>query len=572
MLITIKEGIISTDKTDFIYFNKNWMFWFKGYFFIEDNYYTGKAACEIISGKLTTEGVGNPDVLNGIYQCVMFNKDKQKMFVVNDRFGFHQLFYFISKAVFFIGDDFWEVARNAGAREIDEVSLLEFLQFRFVSGKYTLAKDVFCIEPSSVYSVDFSIPIVAIKRKQYWQFRYNPTIGSKAIAEERIYNTLNGIIGKYKKSVFGDKEIGINLTGGLDSRYILGLLLQNNVPKEKIRSYTFGSSTCGDLKIAREITSFLGVKNHEEIFDEYFTDFFDNKNIMDILKDIGFFTYYLQGYGFKKLNGMYKDVGYLLSGMDGFILSINASPELFNITDHRQVADYIYKVNATILSEQECSLVSGFEPLLIKQKIFKRINENIDKTLDPVSAYYDWTFRNRNRKYLLSIYGFQNRNTTHLLQYYDYGFVDLMSKMPASFILGQIPYINSMYKNVFIGQLEKLRSIPIEKRGVYYKKGEDYIEKAKPRITVKKIIDKLFNPADSSFPYPIQKILRNSNGVFGKVFIELRKDGSKYLDISNCIGLIEKNKRSNNFTRYGLVAILSVAIFEAMINNNKNGK
>jgi hypothetical protein len=569
MIISIINGTITSEESDFIYSNENGAFWFEGYFFVGNTFYEGENACKYIDAELLGDDLSTPKNLNGVYQCVVLNNEKKKIFIFNDRFGFHQLFYFISKTVLFLGDNFWEVAQKAKAYDIDEVSLLEFLQYRFVTGKYTLAKDVFCTEPSSVYTIGYAHRDILMERKQYWRFRYNPTIESKAIAEEKIYDTLDKIVDKYKDAVFGNKKIGVNLTGGLDSRFILGLLVQKGIPRKNIRSFTFGSPTCGDLRIAREITSFLKIKSHEEVFDDSFTDFFDKGNIRDILRDIGFFTYYLQGYGFKKLNDKYRDIDYLLSGMDGFILSINASPQLFQITNFGQVADYIYRVNATILSKEECSTVTGYEPQSIKQKLFDRINENLDNTLDPVSAYYDWTYRNRNRKYLLSIYGFQSKSTVHLLQYYDYGFVDLMSKMPASFILGQIPYTNTMYKNVFIGQLEKLKEIPIEKRGVYYKMGNDYVEKEKPRITLKKIQDKLFNPPDSSFPYPIQKILRSSDGIFNRIFQELEKSGSKYLDTTKCIELMNKHRRSNRFTRYGLVAILSILTLEEMICNNK---
>ena len=569
MIISIKNGMATFDKSDFIYSNENWGFWFEGYFFVGNTFYEGENACKYIDAELLGDDLCAPQKLNGIFQCVIFNSEKKKIFVFNDRFGFHQLFYFISKTVLCLGDNFWEVARKAKVYDIDEVSLLEFLQYRYVTGKYTLAKDVYCTEPSSVYTIGFAHPIIFMERKQYWRFQYNPTIKSIALAEEKIYNILDNIVDKYKNAAFNNKNIGVNLTGGLDSRFIIGLLIQKGVPKEKISSFTFGSPSCGDLRIAKEITSFLNIKSHEEVFDDSFTDFFDKSNIKDILRDIGFFTYYLQGYGFKKLNDKYKDIDYLLSGMDGFILSINASPELFQITDYRQVTDYIYRVNATILSKEECSIATGREPQYIKQKLFDRINENLDNTLDPVSAYYDWTYRNRNRKYLLSIYGFQSKNTVHLLQYYDYGFVDLMSKMPASFILGQVPYTNTMFKNVFVGQLEKLKEIPIEKRGVYCKKGNDYVGKMKSRISLMKIYNKLFNPPDNSFPYPIQEILRNSNEIFEGILQELGKSNSKHLDTTKCIELINKHKKSNRFTRYGLVAILSILTLEDMIGNNK---
>ena len=570
MLLTIKNGIITTNKPDFNYSNNNWKFWFKGYFFIEDNYYRGDKACKYIDNNLLDGDINAPKNLNGIFQCVLVNEKKRKINIINDRFGFHQLFYFTSKDVLFLSDNFQKVAKKAKVTDIDEISLLEFLQYRFVTGKYTLAKNIFCIEPSSVYSINYSETNIQIEREIYWRFRYTPTIDSKAIAEEKIYNSLNEIISRYKKSIFKNKKIGINLTGGLDSRFIIGLLIQNGIPKEKIYSFTFGSSTCEDIKIAKKISSFLNINHNEEILDDYFTDFFDKQNITDILDDIGFFTYYFQGYGFKKLNKKNKDIDFLLSGFDGFFVSLYASEQLFEATDYHQIVDFIYKVNATMLSEKDSNLITRQNYSLIRQKLIDRIkNEQIDKTLDPVSIYYDWTLKNRNRKYLLSNYEIQNKNTVNLLQFYDYEFVDLMANMHPSMIINQEPYTNSMYKNVFVNDLLNLRNIPIEKRGVFQKSGEDFSEKKKPRITLKKIINKIFNPPDDIFQYPIQKTLRNTKGVFDYIIQELIGTDSKYLDNTACVNLIRKMKRSDRFTRYGLVIIISILQFEEILKNNQ---
>jgi len=571
MLLTIKSGKITTKESDFNYANNDLKFWFKGYFFIEDDYYSGDNACKYIEKYLFAQDINSPENLNGIYQCVIINEEKRKIYIINDRFGFHQLFYFSSNDILFLSDNFWEVVKEAKITDIDETSLLEFLQYRFVSGKYTLAKDIFCIEPSSIYSINYSAHNFQIEREIYWHFSYTPTIDSKSIAEEKIYYNLNKIISRYKKSIFENKNIGINLTGGLDSRFILGLLIRNEIPKEKIFSYTFGSSTCEDIKIAKNISSFLNINHHEEIFDDYFTDFFDKDSIDNILYDLGFYTYYFQGYGFKKLNKNNTGIDFLLSGFDGFFVSLYASREIFEATDYHQIADIIYNVNATMLSETDSNIISRQNFQSIKQKLIDRIiNEQIDKAQDPVSIYYNWTLKNRNRKYLLANYEIQNKNAVHLLQYYDYEFVDLMSNMSPSMIINQVPYTNSMYKNVFSEDLFNLRTIPIEKRGVFYQSGDDFLEKKKPRITPKKIVSKLVNLPDRVFQYPIQKTLRNTQGIFDTIIQELISTDSKYLNNAECVNLIQKMKRSDKFTRYGLIIIISILRFEEMLKNDQS--
>lgn len=571
MLLTINNEIITTNKSDFCYFNNDWKFWFKGYFFIGDNYYSDEDACKYINDHLLKDSIIPPHNLNGIYQCLILNEEKHSIYVLNDRFGFHQLFYFTSKDVLILGDNFWEVSKNAKVSEMDETSLFEFMQYRFVTGKYTLAKDIFCIEPASVYKIKYAAENIQISRDIYWHFEHKPTIDSKSVAEEKIYNCLNNIISRYKKSVFKNKKIGINLTGGLDSRFIIGLLIQNDILPENITSFTYGSSTCDDIKIAKKISFLLNIKHHEEIFDSYFTDFFDKKYIDDLLFDIGFYTYYFQGYGCKKLNNINSDIDFLLTGTDGFVVAAYANQELFDAVDYHEVVDIIYKVNANMLSEKVSNTITQHNYSSNKQKLIERIKgEQIDKTLGPVSIFYDWMFKNRNRKYLLSNYEIQSKNVDCLMQFYDYEFIDLMAKMDSSMIINQQPYTNSMFKNVFVGDLVNLRAIPIEKRGVYYQAGEDFLEKKKPWITPKKIINKICNAPDDNFQYPIQKTLRNTKSIFDNIIQELIGTDSKYLNNTDCVNLIRKMKRSDRFTRYGLVIIISILRFEKMLINNQS--
>ena len=568
MLLTVKNGIISNPKPDFNFSTDKWNIWFKGYFFVDENYYASENACRYILEHLAKDTVNPPHDLNGIFVCIILNKENQQITILNDRFGFRPLFYSTINNEMILGDDFWEVAKEVNTSEIDETSLLEFLQYRFVSGKYTLAKDIFCIEPASVYCINSKDNNIQITREEYWTFKYTPGIESKAVAEKEIYSCQKKIISKYKQAAFQDKKIGLNLTGGLDSRFLLGLLMQNDIPKKQIEFFTFGSSSCEDIKISAKIADTLDISHHKEIFDDSFVDFFDKKNIKDILSELGFFSYYLQGYGFKKLNKINSQLDFILTGTDGFCVAAYAGKKLFEVQTIQEAVDYIYSVNASMLSEKECEGILRDKTSSIQQKLKDRIlNEQINTNLDPISIFYDWSLKNRNRKYLLSNYEIINTNAVYLMPFYDYGFIDLMAKMSPSLIKDQPAYVNSMFQNVFVDELEALKNIPIEKRGIYRQRGEDFVVRKKARISPGKIIEKLLNPSDNIVQYPIQKTLRTKKHLLNTIIEKLIPGDSTYLNKADCVKLIRKMKRSNEFTRYGLVVIISILQFEKMLKN-----
>ncbi len=569
MLLTIEKGKLEELNANYTFRKGDWLFVFKGYFSVEGKMYTGQSACKYIENKIMYEGSVSPENLNGIFLTLMINKKKKLIQVLNDRFGFYQVFYAIDNDTFYLGDHFWEVAAKAKANKIGTEGLMEFLQFRFVSGEKTLAEEVSCIEPASLYTIDFGSEQLSIDRKEYWQFKYEPAQFTQTEAEEAIYSCLSGIINRYKNSLFADKKIGLNLTGGFDSRYLLALLIQQNIPQDRIFTFTYGSSDCEDVEIASQLDENLKVHHHLEIFDTYFRDFFRPGHISEIINEIGFYTYYLQGYGMKKLEERYRSIDFLLTGSDGFFMGLNTSKKLFGAENIGQIIDFIYEVNATMLSDEEVKMVAkngaGDPSKIVKENLKTRL---ADFPGDPLSAFYDWTLKNRHRKYLLSIYEMQNRHALHLMPFYDYEFIDLMAKLPVELLEDQKPYINSLYKKAFTGEPAFMREIPFEMRGKLVPSGENFVTKKPLKFTIGKFKEKLLNPPDNKFQYPIQQVLRKFPDLWDTIHNELQISNSKYLDSEKCIALIEKNKRNNIFTRYGLVIILSVIRFEKMLSNN----
>jgi len=569
MLLIIKDGEFNDRNAGYTYSKGGWRFIFKGYFSFDNSMYTGEKACRFIEQKMMQEGTISPGDLNGIFLAIIINEKKQLIQVLNDRFGFYQVFYASDNKSFYFGDDFWEVAGRIKSRKIGQKELNEFLQFRFVSGKNTLAENVFCIEPASLYTMDFSKDKISIDRSEYWHFNYEPQKYSEQEAEEAIYNCLSGIIKRYDKALFRDKNIGINLTGGFDSRYLLALLLQQQNKPEKIHTFTYGSSDCDDMQIAKQLTETLKVHSHFEIFDPYFRDFFRPGQISEIVKEIGFYTYYLQGYAALKLNEKYRKIDYLLTGSDGYFVGLMANDKLFGLEDFEQLSDYIYQINATMLSPEEIKQLSTSGPGKIKEEIVDKINSSLSGFPgNAISAYFDWTLKNRHRKYLLSIYELQNRHALHLMPFYDYEFIDLMAKLPYEMLADQKAYVSSLFKLAMADELSFMREVPFELRGKLISAGKDVTTKKISKFTFRKIREKLMNPPDNKFQYPIQQILRKFPDLWDTIHNELQISNSRYLDSEKCISMIEKNKRNNIFTRYGLVVILSVIRFEKMLSNN----
>ena len=139
MLISISRKKLSLEKDKRVFFEEQEICWFKGYYFFENKLYNGKnAANHIISNfKKNTLNKFLPQ-FNGIFSAVIINKNKLSLKIINDRIAPIKLFYYFNQNSIFISDDIYRIKQKINSPKLNIESIIEFLHFRFVSGKYTL--------------------------------------------------------------------------------------------------------------------------------------------------------------------------------------------------------------------------------------------------------------------------------------------------------------------------------------------------------------------------------------------------------------------------------------------------
>jgi hypothetical protein len=569
MFITIDKSGITNKTEETFHQGVTYRYWCKGYFYYDSAYYLSDTAGEFIEKLISGNKKEAIKELNGIFQCILIDETEKKVFLINDRFGFYQLFYHYTNEMACISDDFWKLTTHFDICELDETSALEFLQFRYVSGKYTLAKDIFCLEPSSFLEITYNSQIT-INREEYWQFRYQPKEITLFNAEEKIYTCLNDIIARFNQYLFKNKIVGISLSGGLDTRYVLALLLKNGVKAENIKSFTYGSPTSQDIRFACQLAKAAGIEHKSILFEDDFSAFFSPDAVDACLHEIGCYSYYFPAYGSYRSLASYNNVDFLLSGYDGFYMGLKASEALFNLKNQADLIQYIYKLNSTILTPDECQQLLKRPYPNIKDSILHRINEQYIPSLDPVSNFYNWTIKNRNRKYLLGVYGMQNRNTSHLLTFYDYRFMDLMESLPPEILMHERPYINSMFRKAFTGNMESFAKIPTDQRGIFQKKNTDYVAPRKHKYTLNKLFKKLFNTFDRDYAYPIRREVARKK-VFSSIIHMMENAPMEFLNKKKLLSYIHKHKKSEYFTRYGLLVLISIVRMEKLIKQKDRG-
>lgn len=575
MIIDISKRALVIKENSGILEKNNISIWFEGYFFIGEEFYRDEKAVNYIFERYLniTDGLSS---LNGVFACLVIDKANKKVTIFNDKISFQSICWSLNnnKDRLVISDNFWNVQKETEITDFDETSVLEFLSYRFVSGKYTLLKNIYLIEPASVYTIDYSKDEIDIKKKEW--YKYHVTFKGHKDGAKELYDIQNAIFDKYKK-VFGDKKIQLNLTGGLDSRYILGYLIKNNFD---FATNTFGTKQCEEIRYVKKLQKRFGFKaNKIYLGKNFIKDFYSAQSVERLTHLIGYKTYYYQGYFFDSLyknKADYKAGDYMLTGDNGYILGLMYKDTVKDLKNCDELADYL--VNSSLVMKHDgLKQISNTEKSIeeIHRLLKERIKEELDESNDIFSEYLKWGLLNRERNYCDKNYLIYSKYTFPIYPNYDDSFFNFMLDCSVEELKNEQTYRDSMYKYHFTGVLKGLYDVPVDQRGKIKKISEDNYNFVPEKTLYGKIrfldtrFAERFNwhsnylsiPFNLIHSYTIQKwggVQRLLNDVF---------DGSSLLNGNIIKNAAKKGRR--RFYAMNLSILITIAEFEKLVRNNK---
>ena len=215
----------------------------KGYQFNTD----GDA--EIALNLYSEYGEGFAARLNGAFAIGLWDQDDRKLLVTNDRLGLHPIYYAEVHDGLVIGSGVRALLADAAiSRQVDPAAIAEFLTFDHVLHDRTLLKAVKLMDQASVLTYQEK----KLTIRPYWKLEYTyyyPLVKLEDYLEELVY-LLRQSVNRYAHD---DLPAGLLLSGGLDSRWLLALLMETPHAKD-LHTFTFGIPGCDDERFAKELS------------------------------------------------------------------------------------------------------------------------------------------------------------------------------------------------------------------------------------------------------------------------------------------------------------------------------
>lgn len=215
----------------------------------------------IIAGYLKW-GIGVVNHLKGMFAFGLYDRDKNKMFLVRDRFGIKPLYYLLNSERLVFASELKAILRSGRLkRDLDITAMADFFVYRYVPSPKTIWKDARKIPPAHYMEVDLST--METTSLEYWKLGFADKAASGTELVERVDGLLTASV---RQHMLADVPIGSFLSGGYDSSAMVYYAKKNGY-LPKTFSIGFKDWENSEHRYARIVADHLGVENEAVVAD-----------------------------------------------------------------------------------------------------------------------------------------------------------------------------------------------------------------------------------------------------------------------------------------------------------------
>lgn len=190
------------------------------------------------------------DKLVGMYSFLIWDEEDKSLFGARDIFGIKPLYYIETEDFIAFASEYKSLVNLMDNRNLNKLSLQQYLSFQYPVGENTMFKDIKKIMPGHYFKIKDNKMII----EKYYDINYK---SNESVTKEDVYNVIYNSI---KSHMVSDVEVGTFLSGGVDSSIIAAIASKIN-PDIKSFSIGFGIDGYDELDIAKETADRLGIEN-----------------------------------------------------------------------------------------------------------------------------------------------------------------------------------------------------------------------------------------------------------------------------------------------------------------------
>jgi len=219
---------------------------------------------EVILHMYEEFGITSVQHLNGIFAFAIWDIPREEIIIARDRMGVKPLYYTETANQFIFGSEMKVVLAHPDVkRDIDLISLNEYLAFEYVPSPRTIIRNVYRLEPGHILRYNTR----GLHIQRYWNISLarsesRPPVNWRDYASG-LRDTLKSAV---RQELVSDVPVGVLLSGGIDSSTITALMVESYPGTVDSFSIGFEESSFDESRYARMAARYLGTRHHELTF------------------------------------------------------------------------------------------------------------------------------------------------------------------------------------------------------------------------------------------------------------------------------------------------------------------
>lgn len=243
--------------------------------------YVSETDTEVILNAYRKHGIDCIKKFNGMFAFALFDKSKQKVFLVRDRMGIKPLYYAnINDEIIFASEVKAILASKKIKADYSNSAISNYLSFRYPVGNQSLFENIYQLDPGHYLEIDLNTK--KITKTQYWDV---PIIENKEDKGESYYTQkLQEILGdSVRYRMIADVDFGAYLSGGLDSSIVVALM--SKIHSREIKTFTIGfeEKEYNEFKYSKMVADMYQTQHHTIMLDP--AKYFETSDMLISYKD-----------------------------------------------------------------------------------------------------------------------------------------------------------------------------------------------------------------------------------------------------------------------------------------------
>ncbi len=216
-------------------------------------------------------------LLDGIFAFAIWDCQKKELVLARDRIGIKPLYYtHLPDGQLVFGSEMKVILAHPDVqRDVDLISLNEYLSYEYVPTPRTIIRNVFRLEAGSMLLYDsIGLHLHPYERLSLRQAESRPPVNWRDYANE-LSDTLRSSV---QRDLVSDVPVGVLLSGGIDSSAIAAFMV--DAYPGKVDSFTIGfaENSFDESRYAKKVANYLGTQHNEMILT--------SKHSVELIQDI----------------------------------------------------------------------------------------------------------------------------------------------------------------------------------------------------------------------------------------------------------------------------------------------